>query len=183
MNHNYSSGINASFKLSWCQGNLPLTLELCNSVILARCLQDCLYPLCDNYLLRCGDNYNDAAPTIIWAIKLFSVGSGNNCLRIIICICRGNKQCFYTQPDWLLVVQKWLASTIHLQAAKETKVHIKDFTSGHFFGILIDQIWLCSCHIMSFNRGLFYYWWIRTLKIPLQTWTSFTKVRDWQNKS
>ena len=60
MNHNYSSGINASFKLSWCQGNLPLTLELCNSVILARCLQDCLYPLRDNYLLRCGDNYNDS---------------------------------------------------------------------------------------------------------------------------
>ena len=43
----------------------------------------------------------------------------------------------FGHADYL--VQKWMASTIHLQAANETKLHVKSLISDHFFGILEER--------------------------------------------
>ena len=81
----------------------------------------------------------NAAPTIIWAIKLFSLGSGNNCLSQNNYLHMPWKQTVFLHTTWLATGSSEMISKYHSPpSSQRDKMHIKDFTSGHFFGILID---------------------------------------------
>ena len=58
---------------------------------------------------------------------------------------------------WLVqkwLVWKWIASTIHLQAAEETKSHVKKFNFQPIFGIMTEINWFFFCFCVVYSEKI-----------------------------